>query len=127
MNTSATMDDLSEQGSNGTQRFGKYAKRGAERVKRAGSADFGMLIADVEDLLQKVGHLADSEVVQVRERLREKIADVKETLTDRRTQIAAAARNAAGVTDDYVHDYPWHSTGLAAVAGVLLGYILFKK
>jgi ElaB/YqjD/DUF883 family membrane-anchored ribosome-binding protein len=127
MNTSATMDDLSEQGSNGTHRFGRYAKRSAERVKHAGSPDFGMLIADVEDLLQKVGHLADSEVVQVRERLRERLADVKEGLTNRRTQIAAAARNAAGATDDYVHDYPWHSTGVAAVAGVLLGYILFKK
>src|SRR5258707_295341 len=114
MNTTATMDEISEPGGNGTHRLGRHARRGAERFKRSAPPDFGNLIADVEDLLQKVGHLADSEVVQVRERLREKIATVKDTFTDQRTQIAAAARNAAGVTDDYVHDYPWQSTGMAA-------------
>jgi ElaB/YqjD/DUF883 family membrane-anchored ribosome-binding protein len=126
MSTSATMDEIAGQGSNGARRMGR-PKRGAESIKRNASPEFADLIADVEDLVQKVGHIADSEVAQVRERLREKIASAKESMANQRIQFVAAARYAAGTADDFVHENPWKSTGIAALAGIVLGLIIFRK
>jgi ElaB/YqjD/DUF883 family membrane-anchored ribosome-binding protein len=127
MNTTATADEMTGAASNGARRFGRYAKRSAERIKRNASPEVATLIADVEDLLQKVGHIADAEVAQVRERIQEKIAVAKDTLTNRRVQITKAARYAAGATDDFVHENPWRSTGLAALAGLVVGLVLFRR
>jgi len=120
-------DDLSDQSRNGTQQYGQQAKRSASRMGRTTSEDFSTLITDVEELLRKVGHLADSEVARVRDRVQEKVASVKETLATQRVQIGSAARNAAGVTNEYVRENPWQSTGVAALAGVILGFVLFRR
>ena len=127
MSTSATMDEIAGPGSNGARRMGRQAKHGAKSIKRNASPEFADLIADVEDLVQKVGHIADSEVAQVRERLREKIASAKESMANEGVQIVAAARYAAGAADDFVHENPWKSTGIAALAGIVLGLIIFRK
>src|SRR6185295_10300939 len=127
MNASATMSEITGQGTNGTHRFDRAARRGAERMKRNASPEIASLIADVEDLLQKVGHIADTEVSQLRDRLNEKIAGAKETLGNQRVRLAAVARNAAGATDDYVHENPWGSTGVATLIGLALGYLIFSR
>ena len=128
MSASATMDVSGERSNNGTQqqRFGRSAKRGSERMSR-GSPDFAELIADVEELVQKVGYIADGEITQVRERVQEKITRAKESLADQRIRIVTAARSVAGATDEYVHENPWQSTGMAALAGVVLGFLMFRK
>ncbi len=126
MSASATMDEGTERGSNGTRRFGREAKRSAERISR-GSPEFSDLIADVEDLLHKVGYIADTEVAQVRERVQEKITRAKDNLTNEGLRIVTAARNVAGATDEYVHENPWQSTGMAALAGVVLGFLIFRR
>ena len=127
MNASATMSEISGQGTNGTRRFGRAARRGAERMKRNASPEIASLIADVEDLLQKVGDIADTEVAQLRDRLNEKIAAAKETLGNQGARLARVARNAAGATDDYVHENPWRSTGVATLIGLALGYLIFRR
>jgi ElaB/YqjD/DUF883 family membrane-anchored ribosome-binding protein len=127
MNASATMDGITDQATNGTHRFGRAARRGAGRMKRNAPPDIASLIADVEGFLQKVGHIADDEVAQLRDRLNEKIAGAKETLGNRRAQLAGVARNAAGATDDYVHENPWRSTGVATLIGLALGYVIFRR
>ena len=127
MSTSATMDEIAGQGSNGARRTGRQAKHGAARTTRNAAPEFADLIADVEDLMHKVGHIADSEVAQVRERLREKIAAAKDSLAKEGIQIFAAARNAAGAADDYVTENPWKSTGIAALAGIVLGLLIFRR
>jgi ElaB/YqjD/DUF883 family membrane-anchored ribosome-binding protein len=125
MNTAR--DDIADQGSNGARRMGRNASRAAERARRSSSPNVADLIADVEDLLQKVGYIADSEVVQIRERLQEKIASAKDTLSNQGMQIANAARSTVGATDDFVNDNPWKSTGIAALAGVMLALIIFRS
>lgn len=127
MSASATMDENTERGSNGARRFGRDAKRAAERMRGRSSPEFADLIADVEDLLHKVGYIADGEVAQVRARVQEKINLAKESLTREGLRVVTAARNVAGATDEYVHENPWQSTGMAALAGVVLGFLIFRK
>ncbi len=127
MNASTTMDDINEHGTNGTHRFGRVARRGAGRMRRNASPEITSLIADVEDLLQKLGNTADAEVAQLRDRLNDKIAVTRDTLRNQGAQIADVARNAAGATDDYVHENPWQSTGVATLVGLMLGYVIFRR
>ena len=123
MSASATMDETTA--GNGARRF---AKRAAERIKgRSGSPEFADLIADVEDLLHKVGYIADGEVAKVRERVQERITRAKDSLTSEGLRIVTAARNVAGATDEYVHENPWQSTGMAALAGIVLGFLIFRR
>jgi ElaB/YqjD/DUF883 family membrane-anchored ribosome-binding protein len=124
MQSNSTTKDFAGHGGNGARQAGKHAKRYAERLRRDASPDFDTLIADVEDLLQKVGNVANSEVAQVRDRLVTKVASVKEALN---TQGGQFARDAAGATDDYVRENPWRTTGLAALAGMIIGYVIFRK
>ncbi len=126
MSASATMDESTDRGSNGARQFAREAKRSAQRLGGR-SPEFSDLIADVEDLLQKVGYIADTEVAQVRERVQEKVTRAKENLTNEGLRIVAAARNVAGATDEYVHENPWQSTGMAALAGVVLGFLIFRR
>ncbi len=127
MSASATMDDIAERSGNGAHRLGRKLKGGAERFASRGSPEFADLIADVEDLVQKVGYIADSEIAQVRERVQQKLNRAKESLSEQGLRIVTAARNVAGATDEYVHENPWQSTGMAALAGVVLGFLIFRK
>jgi ElaB/YqjD/DUF883 family membrane-anchored ribosome-binding protein len=128
MTTSATADEIGGQGTNGTRRARSDGGRSAPRARRSSaSPDFSTLVNDVEDLLHKIGNIADAEVSQLRDRLQSKIAVAKQALSSENLPIAKAARNAAGATDDYVHDHPWQSTGVAALVGVILGYVLLRR
>jgi ElaB/YqjD/DUF883 family membrane-anchored ribosome-binding protein len=41
--------------------------------------------------------------------------------------ICETAGKAAGATDDYVHGSPWTAIGVAALAGVAVGYLLARR
>jgi len=125
MNTSTTADDMNL-GKNGGGQTRAYGGRSSERTRSA-SPEFATLVSDVEVLLQKIGYIADTEVAQLRERLKTKIVDVKENLTTQAMPIARAARNAAGATDDYVRQNPWQSTGMAVLLGVVVGFIFLRR
>ena len=127
MNTATTADEFDGQGANGQRRTQGGGKPHAQRSKRDAAPDFATLVSDVEDLLQKLGHIADGEIAQVRDRLQKKVEDVRDTLAKNAIPIARGVRKAVDVTDDFVREHPWQSTGLAALAGVLIGFVFLRK
>jgi ElaB/YqjD/DUF883 family membrane-anchored ribosome-binding protein len=127
MSASTTVNETLERASNGARRVGKEFERGAERVRRTASTELGSLIADVEDLLQKVAHVADVDVARLRERVQEKIGTARETLASGSKRITETARDAAGATDHYVRRSPWQAVGLAALAGAAVGYLFSRR
>lgn len=110
MNTSAAMNEASARAPNG-----------------ATPSEMNKLIADIEDVLGKAGHLVDLDVAKLRESLLRKIAAAKSGLSAGGKHIAEAASNAATATDGYVHRSPWQAIGIAAVAGVAAGYLLARR
>lgn len=127
MNTATTADDFDGHGTNGQRRTQGGARARAERSKRDAAPEFATLVSDVEDLLQKIGHIADGEIAQVRDRLQKKVESVKETLTKNAIPIAKGVRKAVDATDDFVREHPWQSTGLAALAGVIIGLVFLRR
>lgn len=85
------------------------------------------LIADVQDLLGRVGHLADPEVALLRARVEQGIAITKQTLTDGSARVQRNARHALSAGDSYVRDQPWQAVGIAAVAGLVLGFVVARR
>jgi ElaB/YqjD/DUF883 family membrane-anchored ribosome-binding protein len=85
------------------------------------------LIADIEDVLTKAGHVSDEEVANLRDTLLQKLTSAKATLSAGGRRIATTARTAASATDDYVHRSPWQAIGIAAVAGAVVGFALARR
>jgi len=116
MNTSSTIDDISEKSRNGSYRLGNGL------MKRSASSELSNLITDVEDLLKKVADVGDVDLEQLRARLEDKIEAAKETLAEGGLRVAKTAREVASATDEYVRKSPWQSVGVAVLTGAVIGY-----
>ncbi len=98
----------------------------AERDSES-AVDVSKLIADVEELLTKVAHVADQDVASLRERLQQKISAARESVTTTSRRAVKMATTATAATDDYVRESPWQSIGIAAVVGATVGYLLARR
>jgi ElaB/YqjD/DUF883 family membrane-anchored ribosome-binding protein len=127
MNASVSVNDVTDRAHNGARRVGTEMEQAAGRVKRTASSELSNLIQDVEDLLMKVANVADVDVAKLRERVQEKLGTAKDTLAAGSKRITETAREAAGATDEYVHQSPWQAVGFAALAGAAIGYLLARR
>lgn len=127
MNASATVNDTMDRAQNSARRVGREMEQGAERVKRTAATELSNLISDVEDLVKKVAHVADADVARLRERVQEKISAAKDTLAAGSKRVTETAREAATATDDYVRASPWQAMGVAALAGVAVGFLISRR
>jgi ElaB/YqjD/DUF883 family membrane-anchored ribosome-binding protein len=90
-------------------------------------SEISNLIADIEEVLGKAAHVVDVDVSKLRDSLRHKLAAAKAGLTEGGRKLTRAASSTATATDDYVHASPWQAMGIAAVAGVAVGYLLARR
>ena len=85
------------------------------------------VISDAEDLLAATAGQTDTKVAELRARAKENLSLAREKLADADAAVRARARQAAAVTDEYVHDNPWSSIGAAAALGILIGVLLGRR
>jgi len=85
------------------------------------------LIADVQDLLGRVGHLADPEIAMLRTRVEHGLSAAKQTLADGSAYAQRSAREALSAGDGYVREQPWQAVGIAAAVGVLVGFLVSRR
>lgn len=90
-------------------------------------ANLRRVIADAEDLLAATAGQTDSKVAELRARAKENLSIARDKLADAEAAVRARARQAAAVTDEYVHDHPWSSIGAAAAVGLLIGVLLGRR
>ena len=50
-----------------------------------------------------------------------------ESLSDLQATVMEKGRDAAILTDDYVHENPWQAIGIGAAIGFLIGVIVAKS
>jgi ElaB/YqjD/DUF883 family membrane-anchored ribosome-binding protein len=116
-NASDTVETLHRAGRDA----GADLRRRSANVKDYASEEVRAFLADVEDLVKKVGNVGDADVVRLRSRVADAIGDVRKAVGDTSESLRERARLAVTVTDDYVHDRPWTAIGLAAALGVIVG------
>ena len=85
------------------------------------------VVSDAEDLLAATAGQTDSKITELRARAKENLSMAREKLADAGAVVRARARQAAAVTDEYVHDNPWSSIGAAAALGILIGVLLGRR
>jgi ElaB/YqjD/DUF883 family membrane-anchored ribosome-binding protein len=89
--------------------------------------EFSLLIDDTQDLLSRVGHLADPEIAKLRAKVEHSLASAKQVLVDRSHRVQRRAKDAMSAGDSYVRERPWSSVGIAAAAGLVVGFLAGRR
>ena len=116
MNTSANVIETVDQ-------TVQSAEEAAHAAARAGSREFRNLIADVEDLIKRIGHFDDKDLARARAKLEHTLDAAKASLHNGSKRIQTTARHAAEGTDEFVHSNPWSAIGIAAAAGAAIAVL----
>jgi ElaB protein len=85
------------------------------------------LMADVQDLLGRVANVADPEVIRLRAKVADALSTAKGSIARGSESVHRHARDAMYAGDSYVRDRPWQSIGVAAAAGLVLGFIIARR
>lgn len=88
------------------------------------SAEWRNLVADVEDLVKKVAHVDDEEIARIRSKVEDTLAKAKTSTTQGLAVVRERAEDVSEATDEYVHDNPWQSIGIAAAVGIIIGFVV---
>ena len=88
--------------------------------------DLRVVVADAEDLLRATAGQAGEKVSAARERIQENLAAAKQRLAVAQDAVAARTKEAAKVTDEYVHENPWKAVGIAAGVGLVIGMLISR-
>ncbi len=89
--------------------------------------DLRQVIADAEELLSATAHQTEGKVVALRERIGDNLREARYKLVDAEEALKAKTREVARVTDDYVHENPWRSIGIAAGVGLVVGLLIGRR
>ena len=110
---------------------GKTAKGAAadavRRARSAGNQEVNNLIADVEDLVSRVGEAADPEIARVRAKVESALATAKQAIADSADQVQRHTKDAVAAGDRYVREQPWQAIGIAALAGLAVGFLVSRR
>ncbi|HZV54930.1 MAG TPA: DUF883 family protein [Rhodocyclaceae bacterium] len=90
-------------------------------------ADMKVVMADVEDLLRVTASQAGDKATELRGKIQEHLVTARASLADAQVAVVDKAKQVGHVTDDYVHDNPWRSVGVAAGVGLVIGLLIGRR
>ena len=89
--------------------------------------DLKSLISDAEELLKLTADQQGGKLEDLRARINGRVAVAKDRLADAEAAIVDSGKKAVRATDDYVHENPWQSVGVAAGVAFLLGLLVSRR
>lgn len=89
--------------------------------------DLKLLISDAEELLKLTADQQGSKLDDLRARINSRVAVAKDRLGDAEAALVDSGKKAVRATDDYVHENPWQSVGVAAGVAFLLGLLVSRR
>lgn len=90
-------------------------------------ADFKVVAADVEALLKASADEGSETFANLRNKAEQSLAAAKSKMADAQESLVEKGKVAAKATDEYVHENPWKSVGLAAAVGLVIGLLIAKR
>jgi ElaB/YqjD/DUF883 family membrane-anchored ribosome-binding protein len=103
------------------------AREAAQQAGAAAGEEVQNLIADVEDLMDRVGDAADPEIRRLRAKVADAITTAKKSIADGVEQVQGHANQAIEASDRYVRNQPWEAIGIAALAGLAVGFLVSRR
>ncbi|WP_431048775.1 DUF883 family protein [Roseateles sp. L2-2] len=89
--------------------------------------DLNQVVSDAESLLRATADQTSAGASELRARVQSTLDRAKSSLSDFQSAAVDRAKAAGKATDDYVHDNPWQSVGVAAGVGLLIGLLLTRR
>lgn len=90
-------------------------------------SDMKLVLADVEDLLKAAAAATGETAAALRAKATDKLKVATEKLSGLQEAALLKGKEAARLTDDYVHANPWQAVGVAAAVGFLIGLLASRK
>lgn len=87
-------------------------------------SDLKVVIADAEALLKASADHGGEKVAALRSKAEASLNSMKAKLGETEHKMVEKTKAAAHATDEYVHDNPWKSIGVAAGVGLAIGLLL---
>jgi ElaB/YqjD/DUF883 family membrane-anchored ribosome-binding protein len=89
--------------------------------------DMRVAVADAEELLKATASQTGERIIAARLKAGESLQIAKTRLAEVQASVVEKVKVAAKTTDDYVHDNPWQSIGMAAALGLVLGALISRS
>ncbi len=90
-------------------------------------ADLRLVVTDAEELLRTTAGQAGEGAAELRDKVRVSLARARDGLAEAQEAAFSRAKAAGLAADDYVHDNPWRSIGVAAGFGLLVGLLIGRR
>jgi ElaB/YqjD/DUF883 family membrane-anchored ribosome-binding protein len=90
-------------------------------------ADLRLVVADAEELLRTTAGQAGEGAAELRNKVQASLARAREGLLEAQEAAITKAKAAGRAADDYVHDNPWRSIGIAAGFGLVVGLLIGRR
>ncbi len=98
-----------------------------DRTREQIIEDFAAVLSEAEDMLKRAAGETGDKARDLREQVESKLLHAKLRLQELEGHAIDQAKAAARVTDNYVHDHPWQSIGVAAAIGFVAGLLLNRR
>jgi len=90
-------------------------------------SDVKVVIADAEELLRATAGQAGDKMAEARAKIQDHLNNAKASLAEAQAAVVERAKAVGHATDDYVHDNPWRSVGVAAGIGFIVGLLIGRR
>jgi ElaB/YqjD/DUF883 family membrane-anchored ribosome-binding protein len=90
-------------------------------------SDLRVVIADAEEVLRMTADQAGESAAGLRSRVQARMNQAKMDLIHLQEAAVAKAKAAGHATDEFVHENPWKSIGIAAGVGVVVGLLMNRR
>jgi ElaB/YqjD/DUF883 family membrane-anchored ribosome-binding protein len=100
-------------------------------IKQKLLADFNAVVAEADQLLKLVTDEGGDKASALRTKVEKNLNAAKERLRSLEDTVVEKTRASARATDEYVHENPWQTVGIAAglsvVFGIAIGLLLCRR
>ncbi len=90
-------------------------------------ADLRVVVADAEEILKATAGQAGEKMADLRAKLQDHLVSARQSLAEAQAAVVERTKEVARATDDYVHDNPWRSIGIAAGIGFIVGLLIGRR
>jgi ElaB/YqjD/DUF883 family membrane-anchored ribosome-binding protein len=77
--------------------------------------------------VRHLGAAVDPETARIRARVTDAVESTRRAVTSGAAQVRRQAGEALAAGDDYVRAQPWQAVGAAALAGLVIGLLIFRR
>ncbi len=85
------------------------------------------VISDAEELLRMTADEAGDGAASLRGRVKDRMNQAKDDLMRLQAAAMDRAREAGDAADEFVHENPWQSIGVAAGIGLVVGMLVARR